>query len=119
MIGSKIAKLLEERNISKAEFAMNVGLSPQAVNNIINGADTKSSNIKRIADFFMLPVGYFFDETEKSGTTVNGDRNNVASGTNSRITILENNIQSRDIEIEHLKQIIEEKERLIQFLMEK
>lgn len=118
MIGDKLRRIINERGVTMAEIAVAIGVTPMTITNIVKGSDPKSSTLKNIADYLKIPIGYFFDEDGKGmNTLVNGNNNNVASGHHSQITILKNDIHSKELEIEHLKQIIEEKERLIQVLM--
>ena len=47
--------------------ARKMGTTYQAIMNIINGADPRASTLERIAKFYNVPVGYFFDEAEADG----------------------------------------------------
>lgn len=83
----KIEKLFEAGK-GKYGDAELMGLTYQGIKNIIAGHDTKVSTIEKIAKFYNLPVGYFFDELDKSGRSMvnKSDRRS-----------------SKDLEIERLK----------------
>ncbi|WP_418894192.1 helix-turn-helix domain-containing protein [Limibacterium fermenti] len=117
--GEKLKVLLNRKGISPGEFAARLGISESSVFKYYNKNSFDSDLLEKFCSELHVPITYFFDEEEKTGNTtkVKGDHNNVASGINSQVTILENDIQAKETEITHLKQIINEKERLIQVLM--
>ena len=60
-------KELYESSTDKYGDARKMGTTYQAIMNIINGADPRASTLERIAKFYDVPVGYFFDEAEADG----------------------------------------------------
>ena len=58
---------LFEASTDKYGDARKMGISYQAIMNILNGSDPKVSTIEKIAGFYGLPVGYFFDEASADG----------------------------------------------------
>lgn len=117
--GEKLKKLLARKGITPGDFALRLGVSESSVFKYYNKNNFDSSLLEKFCSELDIPITYFFDDDDGKGNTtkVKGNGNNVASGPNSQITILENDIHSKEAEIKHLKQIIEEKERLIQVLM--
>lgn len=105
-----ITKLLEDRKIQVKEFLKEVGISKQTYYNLIDSGGGYISTLEKIADYFNLPIDYFFDREIKN-ITVNGSKNQVGNG-----NVM---IESQATEIEHLKRLLEEKERTIQILMNK
>ena len=95
----KIRRLFEDRKISQAQFLKDTSISKSNLyvwlnNTSIPGAD----NLEIIADYFNVPIDYFFDrDINSSGIKISGD-----------ITLSE----CRK-EIEHLNALLEEKERVI------
>lgn len=63
---SKLRKLFEGSK-DKYGDARKMGTTYQTIQNIIDGADPRASTLERIAEFYHVPVGYFFDEAEADG----------------------------------------------------
>lgn len=59
----KITKLFEASK-DKYGDARKMGITYQTMLNIMNGSDVKASTLEKIARFYNVPVGYFFDEAE-------------------------------------------------------
>ena len=121
--GQIINKLIEEKGVTKKSLYNFAGLSKTQLDNIISGKNIPGvDKIERIADFFEMPIDFFFNRnTNLSGINVGhqikGNGNNISGD----ITLSE-----CQTEIAHLKQllqekenIIKEKERTIQILMNK
>ncbi len=62
----KLSKLFEG-STDKYGDARKMGTTYQTIQNIIDGADPRASTLERIAKFYNVPVGYFFDEAEADG----------------------------------------------------
>lgn len=110
----KISELIERERVKKVTIYNYVDLSKTQFDNIINGNSIpRGDTLERIADFFKVPIDTFFErKIETSSTTighhVNGNGNNVIGD------IALNECKK---EIEHLKELLAEKERTIQILM--
>ncbi len=63
---NKLRRLFEV-STDKYGDAKKMGTTYQTITNILGGADFKVSTLERIAKFYNVPVGYFFDEAEASG----------------------------------------------------
>ncbi len=97
--GDRIQELLKERKKTKKDLYEAIGLSAVGLKKVLDGADLRASNLEKIADYFELPIDYFFDreiEIDKEGYS-----------------------QEAQKEIKLLREILSEKERLIQVLMSK
>lgn len=125
---AKLQALMSQSKINNSSLASLSGLSDVTISKILNGADAKISSIERIAGALHVPVGYFFDDSIINN--VNSEKSNILVGrdNNGQISISEYQDRFEDalLEIEHLKEIIngkdkliEEKERLINVLMSK
>lgn len=108
----KITELLQERKILKKEFCEAVGLSYPGLTDILDRNSTKTDVLERIAEFFHVPVGYFFDEIEVDGTVSKPRGVDNPKEQDVRLEKLE-------LEVKHLNDLLVEKERLIQVLMNK
>lgn len=124
----KLQALMSQSKINNSSLASLSGLSDVTISKILNGADAKISSLERIAEALNVPVGYFFDDSIIN--QVNSGKSNVLVGrdNNGQISISEcqDRLEDALLEIEHLKEIIEakdklidEKERLINVLMSK
>lgn len=67
MINTKKLSALFDQAADKRTVAKKMGLTYQAIQNIINGSDPRISTIEAIAKYYNVPVGYFFDEAEADG----------------------------------------------------
>ena len=106
--GHKISKLLEERHLKKKSLIEYMQTYPSGLDAIIKDGNPRADTLEKIADFFRLPIDYFFD------------RNIEISDLSPLITGNGNKIQETQAkEIEHLQQLLAEKERTIQILMKK
>lgn len=119
----KIAALIEAYKLSKKEFCKKVEISVQTLENTLRGSEIGSRKLERIADFFKVPVDYFydrevdFDEKWHIGHSVSGNGNKVSGDIS---------LSECQKELEHLREllhekqiIIDEKERTIQILITK
>ena len=88
---------------------------------MLKGADIKVSSLKKIADYFNVPVGYFFDECSVEQNTEGSSNVVVGRDNNGNISISEcqNKLEDALKEIDHLKELNSEKERLIQVLLKR
>lgn len=125
---AKLQLLMSQSKINNSNLASMSGLSDVTISKILNGADAKISSIERISEALKVPVGYFFDDSPVS--QVNSGKSNVMVGrdNNGHINMAEcqDKLEDALLEIEHLKELIdgknkliEEKERLITVLMNK
>ena len=106
----KIRRLFEDRNISQAQFIKDTSISKSNLyvwlnNTSIPGAD----NLEIIADYFNVPIDYFFDrETNSLGISIGHQFKGNGNKISGDITLSE-----CQKEIEHLNALLEEKERVI------
>ena len=119
----RINDLLESRRITKVDFCEKIGISTVTLNRTIeHGAEIGCLKLERIADFFGLPIDYFFDREECRGDgnmivskkeVDNSSNNNTINGNGHTVHVTYCDRR----EIEHLKELLVEKERMIQLLM--
>lgn len=126
---NKLQKLVSESKLNKVQIAERCGFTRVTLDNALQGADVKISTIESLAGVLGVSVGYFFEEEGSISQSNNGNSNVlVGHDNNGHIAIDEckGKLENAQREIEHLKevidgknQIIEEKERLINVLMNK
>lgn len=64
-------KALFETSTDKYGDARKMGVTYMTLTNIIyRGADVKVSTLEKIAQFYGVPVGYFFDELQADGKSL-------------------------------------------------
>lgn len=114
-----ISDLLKKKNMGKTRFCELVGITDQTLRQIQARNSTRTDILEKIAHVLNVPIGYFFGE--HPGIVISGENNQVHNGHGNQIMMT-----PEQREIEHLRElltekdkVIEEKERLIQFLMEK
>ena len=101
--GQKIIQLLEQRQITKKRLFEYMRTSASGLDSIIKKCNPTAEKIEQIADFFDRNI-----KTTEQATTVNGNGNKVQNGNGNVMT------ENQAKEIEHLKQLLEEKEKSIQ-----
>lgn len=110
--GLKIKHLIEEKGLNFNEVFNTIGMSATTFYTIASEeGNPKADNLEKLADFLNVPIDYFFDrniKTSEQTTTVNGNGNKVQNGNGNVM------IENQAKEIEHLKQLLEEKEKSIQ-----
>ena len=122
----RINELLDSRRITKVEFCEKVNISTVTLNRTTeHGAEIGCIKLERIADFFQVPIDYFFDRENYSNVTKDNvlltqktvdksNNNNTINGNGHNISLTYGDQQ---LEIQHLKELLAEKERMIQLLL--
>lgn len=111
----KIRELCETKDGGVKRLAEEIGMSEQNLHRCITLNKIQAGELEKIANIFDVPIGYFFDKDAGSsniniGHQVKGNGNKVSGD----ITLSE-----CQKEIAHLKELLVEKERTIQILMNK
>lgn len=106
----KIYQLLEDRKLKHKDLLDYLGKNQNGSLNQLLRGDLKASNVEKIADFFGLPVDFFFDRNpENSGVNISGNRNHVHDFSINHTLAAEN---------KNLEALIEEKDKRIRILEE-
>lgn len=125
---SKLQLLMSQSKVNNSNLASLSGVSDVTISKILNGADAKISTIEKIAEALKVPVGYFFDDSTVSQVSTGNSNIVVGRDNNGHINMAEcqDKLEDALLEIKHLKAVIEgkdklleEKERLINVLMNK
>ena len=121
--GLKTHKLLEERGLTKVSLFTHIGISKKGLDDIINGVHApKVTYVEALADFFKVPIDFFFDRDINSsginiGHQVKGNGNKVSG--NITLSECQKELEHMKALLEEKDKIITEKERTIQILMNK
>ena len=82
---SRIQTLIESKSISKKEFCKIIGITVQTLDNTMKGAEIGSRKLERIADYFKVPIDYFYNREidinnpdNSIGHHVNGNGNKIS-----------------------------------------
>ena len=125
---SKLQLLMSQSKVNNSSLASMSGVSDVTISKILNGADAKISTIEKIAEALKVPVGSFFDDSTINQVSTGNSNILVGRDNNGKISVSEcqDRLVDAMMEIKHLKAVIEgkdklleEKERLINVLMNK
>ena len=110
-IGVNINKLMSEKRARKIKLAQHLGVARNTLDDYISERTFMTTDkLILLADFFKVPVSYFFDEdlTRSNNVIVSDEKNKVQSG---NVNIM---VEQQEKEIEHLKILLREKERVLE-----
>ncbi|MDR2057557.1 MAG: helix-turn-helix domain-containing protein [Dysgonamonadaceae bacterium] len=113
-----LEELVEKSKLTKQEISDKCGFSRPTLDSALRGADVKISTILSLAKFFKVPISYFFEDAP-NGITQTGKGNVIGNSNRVMVSDCENKLEMAQKEIEHYKELLEEKERTIQILMNK
>lgn len=123
MTGQELKEKLLKANVPFNIIAERLGITAQSLNSYFKGKDVRSNTIERIAEAIDVTMSFFYP-TDGNNAVANGDSSiavnnitgNIEAGDNAalieRVKLLEQLLAERE-------RVIEEKERLINVLMEK
>lgn len=127
-IGLKIKELMVKEKIDIPELAKKLGKTKQAIYDMLEKKDVNTSLLRDLSSIFNVPIGIFFEEEPITNNTTGNSNIVVGRDNNGQISVSEcqDRLEDALLEIEHLKEIIDakdklidEKERLINVLMSK
>ncbi len=120
----RINELIEQKRMTKREFCEIVGISLTTLNRTTeHGAEIGCIKLEKIADVLKVPMDYFFDREDFSNhnnvlfaekKVDKSNNNNTINGNGHNINLTYGDQQ---LEIQHLKELLAEKERMIQLLL--
>jgi len=67
---SRIRKLIDDNNLTVKGLAEKIGVSEPGLHNMLRAFDMKVSTLQKIADYFDVPITYFFDDIDTKNQTV-------------------------------------------------
>ena len=67
---NRIRKLLDDKNLTIREFAGKIGVSEPGIHNMFRTHDMKISTLQKMADYFDVPITYFFEDLDTKNQTV-------------------------------------------------
>jgi len=114
----KIIELRKLKGISQEELACDLSISQSTVSNYESGATTPDTEIlKKIADYFKVPVSYLFSDEKFTFSTDTNNGGNSGYMVNSTLNIMseklielyELRLKEKDEQISLLKSMLEKK----------
>jgi transcriptional regulator with XRE-family HTH domain len=113
--GNQLDELFKKKRIIQKDFAEKMGVTTVTITKWKSKESIDAATLEEISKVLNVPISYWFDLKESASSIVNGDKS-AASVYGDAMVSTSN---EKDKEIEHLKQLLEEKERTIQILMNK
>lgn len=117
-----IKDLADKKNISLKDLALQLGITPDGLQKIMKRNSTTTETVEKLAQIFGVQAGIFFEGYNTANQLITGNGNTASVFGN----IAAEEMSNKNKEIEHLKdllaekeRVIEEKERLIQILINK
>lgn len=116
-IGLVIKELMLKQNIEVADLAKRLGKTKQAVYDMLDKEDVNTSLLRELAAIFNVPITIFFDNSVNNNQSNTGN-NSIVLGQNNNVDSLnldyKEKLESALVEIKHLKEVIDAKEKLLQ-----
>lgn len=105
---NKIEELLKSHNMTLNKLSKTVGLPYMTLKNWkLRGSSPRLENVKKIADYFGVPVEYFFeDDSENLDQNIN-IKITDSTLNNSEVTGIKNNFVSSKKQDEYIKKVSE------------
>jgi hypothetical protein len=115
-IGIILSKLIGERKVKKTELAKFLNVARNTLDDYLSeNTYMTTDTLELVADFFKVPVSYFFDEN--SDKIVQSGKNNQVGKVNVINEDAAQRIEFLERLLEEKERILEEKERTIKILM--
>lgn len=115
-IGNEADSIIRKKRLKKKDIAEEMGISTVYLSQIFKKESIEAYLLEKLSKAIRVPISYWFDETNIINQSIaNGDGSAASIYGNATTGI----IADKDAEIKHLKQLLDEKERTIQILMNK
>lgn len=128
-IGSVVKELMVKQKVEVAELAKRLGKTEHEVCDLLEKEDLNASLIKELSSALDVPVTIFFDNSTNNNMSSTGSHNVLVGRDNNgkmSASTCKELLEDALCEIKHLKivielkdKLLEEKERLINVLMNK
>ena len=114
--GNQLDELFRKKRITQKDFADRMGVTAVTITKWKSQESIDAAKLEAISKILNIPISYWFDDENcQLNQSVVGDGSAASIYGNATAGV----IADKDKEIEHLKQLLKEKERLIQVLMNK
>lgn len=112
--GNQLDELFRKKKVVQRDFAEKMGVSSVTITKWKSQESIDALRLEKISKVLNIPITYWFDDIESYNQSIakgNGCAASVYGNATAGV------IADREKEIEHLKELLEEKERTIQILM--
>ena len=118
IFAKKLSELRKQKGISQEQLACDLNISQSSVSNYESGMTKPDSEIlKRISDYFQIPISYFFSDDNLNFYTNENNGGNSGYMVNSTLNVMseklielyERIIQEKDLKIASLETKLLEK----------
>lgn len=115
-VGLKIRELMSKENIEIPELAKRLGKTKQAVYDMLEKKDINTSLLRDLSSIFNVDIATFFEDNTVNQTAKGNSNIVVGRDNNGNIAVAEcqDKLEDALMEIKHLKDMIEEKNKLIE-----
>ena len=114
LFGRKLSELRKQKGLSQEQLACDLNISQSSISNYETGSTSPDSEIlKRISDYFQIPISYLFSDDKLNFYTNENNGGNSGYMINSTL----NTVSEKLIEL--YERIIREKEETIALLEKK
>lgn len=108
---SRLEQLVKDSGKSKVQIAKLSGITRVTLDNALQGGDVRISIVEALARTLGVRVGYLFDD-EPIGNAIAQGQSSIAA-INSAVNVEDDKSKFLQEKIEHLEELLAEKERLI------
>ncbi len=105
-----IKDLADKKNISLKDLALQLGITPDGLQKIMKRNSTTTETVEKLAQILGVQAGIFFEGYNTANQLINGNGNTASVFGN----ITAEEMSNKNKEIEHLKDLLAEKERVIE-----
>lgn len=115
MNGEDLKKKIAGTGLSVSELARILGMSQQNLSKMLSSQDIKTGLVERISVALKVPITYFFDSSPTPSAVANGDYSAASVNGNASVEAIGEAVLKERIKA--LEQLLDEKERTIQILI--
>lgn len=113
-VGNEADMIIRRKRLKKKDIAEKMGITDVYLSQIFKKESIDASLLEKLSQAIRVPITYWFEINDFANQS-------IANGDGSAASVYGNatagELADKDKEIEHLKQLLEEKERTIQILM--
>lgn len=114
LFGKKLSDLRKQKGLSQEQLACDLNISQSSISNYESGATNPDTDIlKRISDYFQVPISYLFSDEKLNFHTNDNNIGNTGYMINSTLNVVSEKL------IELYERIIQEKDAKIASLEKK
>ena len=127
-IKERIKEIIDKKGITIRELASKINMSEQNLYKCFRRNSIELKYLEQMSEFLEIPLSYFFNENETiSSNKLEGNKNitlqNNNLGDNNKVSIMlhdkDEEIEKLKREIDHLKSLLEAKDKIISLLERK